>query len=69
METQEEDAKREIRLEAMRPDKEKVRNWILQLRFIDAPPLDDLLMVEFAQAVMSDLNKFALDAVEGLEQV
>jgi hypothetical protein len=57
------------RQEMLRPDKEKLRDWVLKLRFYDAPAMEDPLMIELAQNVMLHLNLLAKSTIKTLEEI
>ena len=58
------------KMEAIRPEVDKVRDWVLKLRFIDGPGgIKDKILVETVQGVMEDLNYIATNTCDKLERI
>jgi len=56
------------RMAEIRPEVDKVRDWVLKLRFIDGPGgIKDKILVETVQGVMEDLNYIATNTCDKLE--
>ena len=62
---QEADAARQ---EALRPEKEKLIDWIKKLRFIDVVNLKDESLLDIQQEIMSKLNEISIEYVDRVEK-
>lgn len=50
--------------EAMRPEKEKLEDWLKKLRFIDGVSLSDESLASIQTEVLEHLNKLSIDYIE-----
>lgn len=57
------------RQEALRPEKDRLRDWVLKLRTIDGIELKDKDLAKIQRGVLDGLNDLALKAVERIEAV
>lgn len=60
---------KEKREEAMRPEKDRLRDWMAKLRFIDGVELNDKKLINIQRITLEGLNELSVEGIQLVEDV